>query len=107
MVKFEELIEKHTIDVATLPEKILRKIENFDDLYAQYQDSTDGSAEERDLELKLKSLDDGITNDLESYIQSQSKGDGGKSDDASSQPASNDTPPKSNEESNSNWMFWM
>ena len=107
MVQFEKLLEQHNIDISDLPEKTQRKIENFDEVYEQYQNAEEDSKEEEDLELRLESLDEGITNDLQSFIKSKSKEDGGQAPENTNTPPVKDTPPASNQEGNSNWMFWM
>lgn len=107
MVKFETLIEKHNINVEELPEKTQRKIENFDDLYTEYEQTDEDSTEEKDLELRLNSLDDGICNDINSFLTGQKKEDGGQTSQAPTESASNNTPPNTNQEGNSNWLFWI
>lgn len=107
MVQFEKLLEQHNIEISDLPEKTQRKIESFDEVYEEYQNAEENSKEEEDLELRLESLDEGITNDLQSFIESKSKEDGGQTNDKPNTPPVKDTPPASNQENNSNWMFWM
>lgn len=108
MVKFEELMQKHNLQLEELPEKIQSKIENFDEVYEVYNEAEEDSKEERDAELKLSSLDDGICNDLESYISSKQKEQGGQSEDE--KQASNNTAPQQSESSNNasdSFIFWM
>jgi hypothetical protein len=107
--KHLELLDEVSYD--ELPETIQIKVDNFDKTLNEYEeideDDDENEAEIRDLELKLESLDEGLFNDLTSFIQAREKekqsqqqpkgeennGDGNKPD---PQP-SNDAP---------SWRFW-
>jgi hypothetical protein len=110
--KHLDLLDEVSYD--ELPENVQIKVDNFEKTLDEYEeldeDDDENEAEIRDLELKLESLDEGLFNDLTSFIQSREKEkenqsqqqQGGNSDDNNNggdnnPPASDDTP---------SWRFW-
>lgn len=104
--KHLELLDEVSYD--ELPENVQIKVDNFEKTLDEYEeldeDDDENEAEIRDLELKLESLDEGLFNDLSTYIQSREKqqqqsqnpkpDEGGQSND---EPVAEDKP---------SWRFW-
>jgi len=112
-VLWEDMIDEHTINISELPEKIQAKIGQYDKLYAEYEQAEEESNEEQTLENKLNALDQGIVQDLNSYVaEKKAKEDealkanpamanGGQADtnaQSTNTTASGETP---------SWRFWM
>jgi hypothetical protein len=113
-MSFKHLALLDEVSYEELPETIQIKVDNFDKTLDEYEEideeDDENEAEIRDLELKLESLDEGLFNDLTSFIQAREKEkekqsqqqQGGNSDDNNNggdnnPPASDDTP---------SWRFW-
>jgi hypothetical protein len=116
-VKFESLLESNNLNVDDLTPKIQEKIANFDTIYDAYTDAEEGSVEEKDAFAKLKAMDEGISNDIKSFIEEKQKNfnENAPADNAPANKTSandtstndqskNDTP---SEEGKPSWAFWM
>lgn len=114
-VKWEEFINEHDINISDLPENVQHKIDKYEETFEEYQETDDEQLEEQ-LELTLKTMDNGILNDLQSFI-AKSKSDepdpnanptpkaaeGGQTPPA---PAAQ-TPPQHQSSDKPSWAFWM
>jgi len=113
-VKFEILLESKNLDVDDLPQKIQEKIANFDSVYETYEKADEGSEEEKDAYARLKAMDEGITNDIKSFIEQKEK-EAANNPPANNPPANNppaNNPPANNPteeptEGKPSWAFWM
>jgi hypothetical protein len=114
-IKWEDFVKEHKIDVSELPENVQHKIDKFEEVYAEYEaiDDEDETAI-RDLELSLTTMDNGILNDLESFVAKKKSqepapsptpqaGDGGQTPPAPSAQ----TPPQHQASDKPSWAFWM
>jgi hypothetical protein len=73
-VKWEIFLEEHKIKIYELPEKIQKKIENFEDIYEKHdeiQDTKENESSIRKLELTLITMDKGILSDLQKFVATQ------------------------------------
>jgi|LakMenE01Jun11ns_1017448.scaffolds.fasta_scaffold9320115_2 hypothetical protein len=73
-VKWEIFFEEHKIKIYELPEKIQKKIENFEDIYDKHdeiQDTKENESAIRKLELTLITMDKGILSDLQTFVATQ------------------------------------
>ena len=112
--KHLELLDE--VSYEELPETIQIKVDNFDKTLNEYEeideDDDENEAEIRDLELKLESLDEGLFNDLTSFIQArekekqqQNQDPKGGSDDGNGNGNNNPDPAPVSSEKPS-WRFW-
>lgn len=105
--KHLDLLDEVSYD--ELPENVQIKVDNFENTLDQYEEldeDDDNEAQIRDLELKLESLDEGLFNDLTSYIQARSKQQQqqqSQEGDKSGESDKNDTPVSEDKPS---WRFW-
>jgi hypothetical protein len=114
-VKFETLLESKNISVDDLTPKIQEKIANFDTIYDTYTDAEEGSVEEKEAFAKLKAMDEGITNDIQSFLDEKSKSEKSESvnDKIETNTQTNSTTNDSTDESQKNesnkpsWAFWL
>jgi hypothetical protein len=117
-VKWEEFINEHNINISDLPENVQHKIDKYEETFEQYQE-TDDENEENDLELSLKTMDNGILNDLESFIAKPKSdepdpkadpapkaADGGQTPPPTPATAAQ-TPPQHQASDKPSWAFWM
>ena len=113
--KWEDFIDDNNIDINDLPENVQHKIDKYEETFEQYQE-TDDENEENDLELSLKTMDNGILNDLESFLAKSKSdepdpkadtapkaADGGQTPPAPAAP----TPPQHQASDKPSWAFWM
>ena len=111
-IKWEDFVKEHKIDVSELPENVQHKIDNFEEVYAEYEgiDDEDETAI-RDLELSLTSMDNGLLSDLQSFVEKKKSeepaptptpqaADGG-------QTPPTPTPPQHQASDKPSWAFWM
>jgi hypothetical protein len=73
-VKWEIFLEKHKIKIYELPEKIQKKIENFEDIYEKHdeiQDTKENESSIRKIELTLITMDIEILSDLQTFVATQ------------------------------------
>ena len=73
-VKWEIFLNEHKIKLYELPEKIQKKIENFEDIYEKHdeiQDTKENESSIRKIELTLITMDIEILSDLKIFIETQ------------------------------------
>ena len=73
-VKWEIFLKEHKIKIYELPEKIQKKIENFEDIYEKHdeiQDTKENESSIRKIELTLITMDIEILSDLQIFIETQ------------------------------------
>jgi hypothetical protein len=73
-VKWEIFLKEHKIKIYELPEKIQKKIENFEDIYEKHdeiQDTKENESSIRKIELTLITMDIEILSDLKIFIETQ------------------------------------
>jgi len=109
--KHLELLDE--VSYEELPENVQIKVDNFEKTLEEYEeldeDDDENEAEIRDLELKLESLDEGLFNDISSYIearkteQQQQHQQQSQEGDKSGESNKNDNPVSEDKPS---WRFW-
>jgi hypothetical protein len=73
-VKWEIFLKEHKIKIYELPEKIQKKIENFEDIYEKHdeiQDTKENESIIRKMESMLITMDIEILSDLHIFISTQ------------------------------------
>ena len=113
-VKWEAIVDDNNINIKDLPESVQHKIERFETLFEDYEALDENEENENTLsrmEDELLAMDNGICNDLESFIASKKKDasppkddkkeDGGVADQNNPQPNNNNNSYKPS------WAFWM
>lgn len=73
-VKWEIFLKEQEINVYELPEKIQKKIENFEEIYDkldEIEDTKENESSIRKLELTLTTMDNGILSDLQTFVATQ------------------------------------
>jgi hypothetical protein len=73
-VKWEIFVKEHKINVYELPEKIQIKIENFEDVYEEFdeiEDTEENESSIRKLEEMLVAIDNGILKNLQTFVATQ------------------------------------
>lgn len=114
LVKWEAIVDDNNININDLPESVQHKIERFETLFEDYEALDENEENENTLsrmEDELLAMDNGICNDLESFIASKKKDasppkddkkeDGGVADQNNPQPNNNNNSDKPS------WAFWM
>lgn len=114
-VKWEAFVAEHKIDTDDLPENVQSKIEKFEEAYDKYdelEDTEENQTALRNLELEMKTLDNGILSDLESFHakQKESAPQGGgtpQAGDGGQTPPAPPAPPQHQASDKPSWAFWM
>ena len=73
-VKWEAIVDDNNINIKDLPESVQHKIERFETLFEDYEALDENEENENTLsrmEDELLAMDNGICNDLESFIASK------------------------------------
>jgi hypothetical protein len=71
-VKWEVFAEENKINLYELPEKIQQEIELFEDAFSDYEELEDHNEKDiRNLELILTKMDNGILNNLQTFVATQ------------------------------------
>lgn len=114
-VKWEMFVKEHKIEFNDLPENVQSKVQKFNETYDEYdelEDTEENQTALRNLELEMKTMDNGILSDLESFHAKQKEsapegeptpqaGDGGQT------PPTPPTPPQHQASDKPSWAFWM
>lgn len=109
-VKWEEFVDEHDIDVRELPENVQHKIDKFEETYAEYEQAEDEHLE-GELEARLMAMDNGIVNDLQSFVAKKKSEEPApnptpKAEDGGQTPPT-PTPPQHQASDKPSWAFWM
>jgi len=116
VLKWEAFVKEHDIETDDLPENVQRKIEKFEEAYSEYEELEETDENEtaiRNLELEIKTMDNGILSDLQSFVAKREKeqpaptpkptqqaADGGQTPPAP-------TPPQHQTSDKPSWAFWL
>lgn len=112
VLKWEEFAKENKIETNDLPENVQRKIEKFEEAYSEYEEIEENDENEtaiRNLELEIKTLDNGILSDLQSFVAKKKTGEPApsatpKAEDGGQTPP---TPPQHQASDKPSWAFWM
>lgn len=114
-VKWEAIVDDNNINIKELPESVQHKIERFETLFEEYEgvDETDENNENTlsRMEDELLAMDNGICNDLESFLASKKKDAPSPKDDKKENGGvaepNNPQPNNNNNSDKPSWAFWM
>ena len=114
-VKWEAFVKEHKINTDDLPENVQSKIEKWEEAYDQYDELEDNDENQtalRNLELEMKTMDNGILSDLESFHAKQKEsapkeGETPQAGDGGQTPPTPPTPPQHQASDKPSWAFWM
>ena len=109
-VKWESILNKHNLEVSELPQNVQKKIETFESLFEEYEELNDDDENAiADTEAKLLALDNGISSDIQSYIDEKKEMSNGGNVEQENKPEKtqeNSNPIQTSEDKPS-WNFWI
>lgn len=107
LLKSYSLINDNSIRISELPDKMQTKFQMIDDLLSQY-DNAQSDQEEKDIKAKIIAYDNGLENDLESYIvQIQSNKEDEPNELLGAESESKQAEQNESSETKPTWRFWM